>query len=144
MTTLQDIENSLPNGFHDALIRSCHFDFVARTASFELDVSTSDPELADSNDRDRYAAATLLLYDLAFCELQAPNPNYPFQKAVPLRVDLSEPDGDHPVIKALASGTFAARFFVTNWNSFIYLAARHARLEWSPKPAGNAEKPTHS
>jgi hypothetical protein len=134
MTTLQDIENSLPNGFHDALLRSCHLDFVARTASFELDISTGDSDSADSAERDRYAPATLLLSDLAFCEVQPPHPNYPFQDPTPLLVDLSQPDPDHSIIKTLPTGTFAGRFFVTNWNSFIYLAARHARLEWIPKP----------
>ena len=135
MTTLQDLEQSLPNGFHDALIRACHVDFAARTASFDLDVWTGDLESPDSDVRERYAAATLLLDELAFCELQPPDPTYPFQKAAPLRVDLSEPDASHPVIKILPTGTFAGRFFVMNWNAFIYIAARHARLEWASPQA---------
>jgi len=132
MTTLQDIENNLPNGFHDALLRSCHLDFVARTASLELDVSMGDSESADSDEHDRYARATLLLDGLAFCEVRAPDPTYPFQEPAAVLVDLSEPDPDHPVIKILPNDTFAGRFFVTNWNSFIYVAARHAILHWGP------------
>jgi hypothetical protein len=140
MTTLQQIENSLPNGFHDALVRSCHLDFVARTASLELDVCMGDAESADSDERDSYARATLLLDGLAFCEVQAPDPTYPFQQPAPLRVDLSEPDPAHPVIKSLPNDIFAGRFFVTSWNSFIYLAARHATLEWAP----NQTTPPHT
>lgn len=130
MATLQDIENSLPNGFHDSRLRACQLDFVSRTASFELEVAVGDSEAADAEDRDRYAPAILLLDDLAFCELQPPDPAYPFQNPSPVLVALSDPGSDHPVVKTLPNGIFSGRFFVTNWNSFIYVAARHARLEW--------------
>ena len=52
MTTLEDLGNSLPNGFHDALFRSCHLDFAARTASLEFDVCMGDSESADSAERE--------------------------------------------------------------------------------------------
>ncbi len=110
MATLQDIENGLPNGFHDALIHSCTLDFVTRTASFKLDISTGDPESADVGECDRYDSATLTLEHLAFCEVQPPHPTYPFEEPIPLQVDLSEPDAGHPVIQSLPSSTFAGRF----------------------------------
>lgn len=133
MPTLLEIESGLPNGFHDARLHSCHVDFVARTASLALDILIGTPESEDSTARERYAAAILLLEGVAFFEVQPPDPTYPFQTSDSLQVDLSEPEANHPLIKTLPKDTFAGRFFVSNWNSFIYVAARQARLEWASK-----------
>jgi hypothetical protein len=70
MTTLRDIEISLPSGFHDALVHSCDFSFAARTASFQLEISVGDPDSSDPAERDRYRHATLKL-DSALGDRQA-------------------------------------------------------------------------
>ena len=121
MATLQDLEKTLPNGFHDALLHGYRVDFVARTLSFDLALSTSG---------DAYRAATLTLTRLAFCEVQAPDSRYPFQNPAPLRVDLVECDATHLAVRAAGPGAFAASFFVTNWNAYIHFAAEAATLEW--------------
>lgn len=130
MPTVWDIEKSLLNGFHDALLRGYRVDFVARTLSFDLEVSTGDPEAAEPAARDTYRAATLTLTRLAFCEVQAPDSRYPFQNPAPLRVDLVECDASHLAVRAAGPSAFAASFFVTNWNAFIHFAAEGADIEW--------------
>jgi len=94
-------------------------------------VEPSDLEAATPDDRERYRTALLLVSGLAFCQLDAPDPTYPYQDAAPIRVDLSEADRTVPAIRALPSGVFAARFYVSNWNAFIHVAGRDAQLSWS-------------
>lgn len=126
MATLWDIAKSLPNGFHDALLRGYQVDFVARTLSFDLEVATGDS--------DAYRAATLTLTRLAFCEVQAPDSRYPFQNPAPLLVDLVECDATHLAVRAAGPSAFAGSFFVTNWNAFIHFAAEGAVIEWRDHP----------
>ena len=130
-TTLIEIDRGLPNGFHDSRVRSCNLDFVARTATFGIDVWVGDAEATTPNGRELYRSALLVVSGLAFCQLDAPDPSYPYQEAMPIRVDLSEADQTVPAIRELPAGVFAVRFYVSGWNSFIHVAGRHAQLAWS-------------
>jgi hypothetical protein len=71
MTTLVEIAQSLPNGFHDARVRECHWDFVARTLAFELDIWVAEDAVA--TERERYRPARLLIVGLAFCQMEPPD-----------------------------------------------------------------------
>jgi hypothetical protein len=130
MSTLAEIEQQLPNGFHDAEIRSCTLDFMSRTVSFVLDVWIGDMASSDESQRERYRAGTLAIAGVAFCQIEAPDPTYPFREAKPLRVDLCKPEPS-PIGSAASAASFQARFYVSNWNSFINLAADDAKLEWT-------------
>jgi hypothetical protein len=97
MTSLGEIAATLPNGFHDAEVRSCSLDFQERTASFELNVWVGNME-ASPEERELYRPA-------------------------------------HPLVGALPKNSFAARFFVSNWNAFIHFAGREVHLAWTvPTP----------
>lgn len=121
MATLWEIASTLPQGFQGALLRSYRVDFVARTLSFELELSPGNATLAP---------ATITLTRLAFCEVQQPDSRYPFQNPAPLRIELVECDATHLAVRAAGPSAFAASFFVTNWNAFIHFAAEGATLEW--------------
>jgi hypothetical protein len=137
MSTLAEIEQQLPNGFHDAEIRSCTLDFVARTASFEVDVWIGDLDSSDEALREQYRRAGLVVAGLAFCQIEAPDPTYPFRELKALRVDLCEPVPSH-IGSAVSDVAFRARFYVSNWNSFIDIAADDATLEWAGAPVSRA------
>jgi hypothetical protein len=135
MATIAEIEDQLPNGFHDAEIRSCALDFVARTATFAVDIWIGDIGSSEESQRERYRPARLEISGLAFCQIEAPDPSYPFREQKPLRVDLCEPEPSS-IGSAVAAARFLARFYVSNWNSFINFAAENATLEWAlPEPA---------
>ena len=130
-TTLLEIDRGLPNGFHDSRVRTCSLDFVARTATFEVDVWVGDLEAATHDGRELFRTALLAVSGLAFCQIDAPDPTYPYQDAAPIRVDLSEADQTVPAIRALPSGVFAGRFYVSSWNAFIHVAGRDAQVSWA-------------
>ena len=130
MATLRDLERTLPNGFHDTKVRSCALDYVQRTALFQLDVWTGDLDATDPRERERYRSAALFVSGLAFCQMEPPDPTYPFQESAPLRVDASESDVPNAIAVKLPQGAFSARLYVANWNAFIRLAASDAALLW--------------
>lgn len=129
--TLDDLASQLPNGLHDALLHKCSVDFVARTAAFEVDVWLGDVEASTRQERERRRRGSLLLKGLAFCEFERPDPTYPYSDAKPLMIDLCEPDSQRMAFLRETSPLFLARIFVSNWNSFIHLAAQEATLVWS-------------
>lgn len=130
MTTIPEIDATLPNGFHDAELQSCTIDYVGQTVTFDLEIWIGDLSSDNEQVRERYRRARLVVTGLAFCHLEMPDPTYPFQEAGPLRIDLSDPDPQLPDLRKLPEGAFASRFYVSNWNAFIQLAGRDASLSW--------------
>jgi hypothetical protein len=132
MATLRDVENSLPSGFHDARVRSCALSFVARSASFDLEISVGDPDSSDPAERDRYRPGTLRFDGVAVCEFDAPHPIPTLLTGAPLWFDLIQHDGDLLADRGLPPELFRACFFVLTWNGSVLIAARHAEFSWHP------------
>jgi hypothetical protein len=126
MTTLREIAEGLPNGFHDAQVDLCTMDFAGRTLTFELALW-----LGDDEEPERYRGARLRVAGLLYCAFDPPDERYPFVAREPLVVDLCEPDPGVAVNAALPPDAFSARFWVASWNSFIHLAATSAELAWT-------------
>ena len=112
MPTLRDIENSLPSGFHDALVHSWDLSFAGRSASFDLEISVGDPDSSDPAERDRYRTGTLKLDGIAVCEFDAPHPIPTLLTATPLCIDFIQHDGDLSADRDLPADLFRAGFVV--------------------------------
>jgi hypothetical protein len=132
--TFEDLEQQLPNGFHDALIKRIVFDFQHRAIRFDMDVWVGELRGPDQEQRRR---ATVNLASPYFCGIEPPAPDYKF---MPERGSVSI-DGDpikqgqnqqvDQVLCRLPTGAKAYRFFVYDWNSFIYVAAQEVELAWA-------------
>jgi hypothetical protein len=77
----------------------------------------------------------LKLSGLLYCAIEPPDANYSYGEARKLWVDTGalESASIRPSVKLperLPEGAFACWFFVHDWNSFIYVAAMEASLEW--------------
>jgi hypothetical protein len=128
--TLKEIENSLPNGFHDARISRINIDYVKRVLTLDLELWVSDTE---DGSPDTFRAARLTLTQFQFCIIEPPDPTYPFHQAKELWVDgsLTEPVSNSspiPSYEELPDGTFTGWFFVHDWNAFIHIAALDASV----------------
>jgi len=137
---LIEIENSLPNGFHDAYLESVDVDYVSRRALIKLRLCTGDPDAATEKERESYEQANLELLDLVYLVIDGPDPRTKYAETKGLWVDGGEAKpGSAPVtpvpVEQLPSGAFAYWFFVRDWNSFIHVAARDAKLERSSEDA---------
>jgi hypothetical protein len=127
---IEQLEAGLPNGFHDARLRTYSYDPQARRAEFVLDVWLGDLHDATSAKRERRQAAVLELFDVGYFIADAPDPRYPANVGPPIQIDLCGPDDSEELARRVPAGGFANRFFVTEWNGFIRFAAREARLTW--------------
>jgi hypothetical protein len=132
--TFQDLEDSLPNGFHDAKLKSVSIDYVERLLTMQVELLVGTPE---AEDRDEYRSATLIASGLYFYVIDPPDSKYPFAtKQRPVRI--SGDDGLPDLLSKLAAnlaqtnpGFTYHRFFSNDWNSFIYVAADDVQLTWS-------------
>ena len=133
--TLDELNQNLPNGFHDAKLFSIQLDYVAGTAVLHLSLHVGRPEDPES-ERERYQEATLNLNGLCFCSIEPPDPRYHFLpngKPTPASGDPAK--ADHlPSLPALSEqlpqDAWCYRFFLDNWNAFIHVAARNAEIRW--------------
>jgi len=133
--TLEELADTLPNGLHDAQVSSISIDYLKREAKFALDVWVGDSSSQDEEVREAYQGGELKLSGLLYCAIEPPDGNYPYGEAERLWVDAGALGSDsiRPSVKLpepLPEGAFAYWFFVQGWNSFIYVAARDASLEW--------------
>jgi hypothetical protein len=131
--TFEEVERKLPNGFHDAKIRSISADFINRSITLGMDLHAGTP--ADP-DPERYRPGTLSIASLCLFFIEPPDPRYPFvSKGSPLNVDGdSVKVGQSPqvdrLLPILPANVSVYRFFLEEWNSFLYLGGDSVLFSW--------------
>ena len=120
---IEELEEALPNGLHDAMLRTFSENRADRRAEFILDVWLGDLRSSVIGERERYRPARLELVELAYLVLDDSDPRYPAGDGSPLRIDACAADDDPQRSQQVPDGGFAGRFFVTEWNAFIHFAA---------------------
>jgi len=143
VVTLEELDDNLPNGFHDAQILSFELDYEAGIAKFNLNLLVGWPDDPEP-ERQSYQKATLVVRGLCFCSIDPPDSTYPFLpdgrhiwvSGDPAKPDhlLSLPD----LTRKFPAGAWCYRFFVHDWNAFIHIAGCDAEVKWV------GEKPKHS
>lgn len=133
--TFEELVDTLPNGLHDAQVSSISIDYLKREANFTLDVWIGDSSSRIEGVREAYRSGKLRLSGLLYCAIEPPDANYPYAEAKKLWVDAGDMESAviTPSVKLpgpLPEGAFACWFVVQDWNSFIYIAATGASLEW--------------
>jgi len=133
--SLREIDDDLPNGFHDALLEAVTVSFASNSAELDLRLFVGDPAAATEEEREAYKRAKLRLSELVYFVVDPPAPGHECRKGNALRIDAgdatneSAPTAPKPQ-SVLPTDAFAYWFFVDQWNSFIHVAARSASLQW--------------
>jgi hypothetical protein len=131
--TIKEIESNLPNGFHDANLKTISIDYVTRKAELDITVDISNAEAPEEDATEDYRDGKLILSGLLFCIIEPPDLRSADLNADGLWITSSgtvkpgEMLKDLPLL--LPEGAFVHYFFVNNWNASIYLAAMDARFE---------------
>jgi hypothetical protein len=132
MSPFDNIEASLPNGFHDAELQKVVIDYMTMEVQVTLDIwigQIDDPVLRES-----YRKAVLTLSGLIFWITDAPSFDYPYDLGGGISVDsgpiasLEEARKAH--LPPIPEGTFGNYFYVNDWNSLMYFCAKDASLTW--------------
>jgi hypothetical protein len=69
--TLEEIDLSLPNGFHDSSIFGVRLDYVQKTAEIDMELWVSGP---DEEDTEKYQTAALFISGLIYFVIEPPGP----------------------------------------------------------------------
>jgi hypothetical protein len=127
---LDEIQINLPNGFHDAEIKSFVINYVERTLVFDLMLWVGDLESSNEAEREAYVRGVLTISGFNFCVIESPDSQYPYTAGKPIRIDSGPGLPPHVSFSAdPPADAFDHWFFVQDWNSFIYFRARDAHLE---------------
>lgn len=130
--TLEEIDDELANGFHDAIIIESRHSYEDATVTFVVDILIELPKTA-SKDADRYRRAELHFTGVALCTIEVPDSDSAFP----------HPGGIWFKFKRLAEGVWSAgvtsrlnhdmlmySLFVLDWHSNINIAATDVQFRW--------------
>jgi hypothetical protein len=141
--TLDELEQSLPNGLHDAIITAFAVDYVVPKLVLDLEVGISEYEHPGGGWRYMYRRGALSLLGLlafGFDTLKNQPPLAP-KDATYISTGTLDQLGDRASFlpASLPAGAFTGYFFLQEHESTILFAAMDARLEWDQGPAGSPE-----
>jgi hypothetical protein len=135
--TIDEITNTLPNGFHDSEILSINIDYQRAEATFLIDVDLCSP---DEEVEVAVRQGEMKIEGLLYIGIEPPAPRAFSKEYVfdPHKLWISADSSNFSVLKQhpelpepLPDGGFRHWFFDSNNNSFIYVAGMTASFRWS-------------
>lgn len=127
---LEELENTLPNGLHDAEVQRITVDYRLRVVTLEVAVWVGQMDDPPER-REAYKNGRVEISGLLFAVMEPPNPTYPFSNAQ-LTIDGCDMQKNLPseLVKSLPAGAFLRSLWVNEWNAFIHIAAKDAQISW--------------
>jgi len=128
-----EISDSLPNGFHDALLKSIFINYESDEIRLNLDICIGNPDDPIEEKRDQYMSGILEFYGIKFFISEAPNPVVPWQKNEELLINIEGIDSlpekmRSNLPKFNQTDFFAVWIYISNFNCFLYICARSAKF----------------
>ncbi|MFN7921620.1 MAG: hypothetical protein U0Q16_16080 [Bryobacteraceae bacterium] len=124
--TLSELEATLPNGLHDAYLSALSISFCEATAVLALSIHEGGEE------EPIYREAEIQLFDVAALTIEGPAASN--SKRSPICIDsIQTSDERYPGFSSLPLAVqrqFLSLYLLPPWNSFIHIAAAHAKLVW--------------
>jgi hypothetical protein len=116
---LEEIEKSLPNGFHDSYIEKVSIDYPKQEASFSINIWTGDLSAKDKSEKETCRKASLTLSELHYFVVEPPDPKYPYDKEGALWMDAGPVGSVHlktatKLPDEVPEGAFRHWFYIRN------------------------------
>jgi len=129
--TLKELEDSLPNGLHDAEVVRLSVDYIQRRLILDLSIWVGDMDDPPER-REAYKNGQLVLSGLTFLIMEPPDPRYPYRVSPKLTVDVIDASKsvDAELLNSLPTGAFCGSFWVNQWNGCMSFAADDAAIVW--------------
>lgn len=139
---LSEIDDLLPNGFHDAEVLQFGWDFIAGEAFLEVSFWVGALEHGREKEKvEKRRKGRINLQSISFISFEQPQPRQTDPKPYHPSPGGLKVDGllaDETTLKDFARHKAEISptdeifsFYVSNWNSFIHIAAAEAELVWS-------------
>ena len=126
---IEDVESTLPNGLHDAVLKKFEVDYEAKTATFSFNVWVGDLDSKSEEIREAYRSGTLTLHELKYIIIDPPGADInfnvePFSSGTGCHDTESIPSTKN--LPAAPEGTFRQWFFLYKLETFIHVCAAEA------------------
>lgn len=136
--TWTELEQLLPNGFHDARLDEIQIDYRRRIGVFEMELwaVTVWPENTSAIIPELYRRGKLTFTGLLACTVDVPNGEYQSPESCELWVNVWPVEPPCPVPlswpgEPLPEGAFRRTFYFQNdAASFVHVAAQDVDFEW--------------
>ncbi|HEX4311118.1 MAG TPA: hypothetical protein VHZ25_13880 [Acidobacteriaceae bacterium] len=132
--TLDEFDQTYPNGLVDAEVTKLTIDYQTRAAKFAMNLRGNLPDEPNSQE---YRQGILALRDFYYVSIEPPDSDhlfYPRQQKIVVSGHPEDPsqftlfESVKPVLPASA---FCCRLYVHDWNSFIHVAAEQGQFAWT-------------
>ena len=130
--TLEELDNSLPEGLHDAQIRSYVRDFEAATLTLFVKVVVGLSR--EDNRRLQYRDGEIVFQGVQYFMSENPDAESTFRDSGCVWFSFSRADAGaipEAVDKVLPLGLLRYSIFVQEWHSSMNIAAREVSFTWS-------------
>jgi hypothetical protein len=144
--TLEELENTLPNGLRDSRVSRIAIDYKKRRLTLDLDVWVGDMGSDAHELREAYRPGQVLIDGLLFAVLEPPDAKYPFSNSGGLTIDGCDmrENLSSELMSSLPADAFFRSLWVNQWNAFIHIAARNVALAWTGDSSAQRQKPEAS
>jgi hypothetical protein len=129
MTSIEQLERDLPNGFHDAELCGVKVDYERGEVVMTIDADVSDAEASISGEPE-YRRCELIIKGLAFLSMDVPR-SISEPKPLWLTSGAGQPSTSPIELPPLPPECFVHWFFVSEWSGFIRVAARETEFRWA-------------
>ena len=135
--TLEQLEEELPNGLHDAQIRAITRNFENGTLTLGVRILIGlidDPPPK----RTEYRNGTITFTEVALFVIESPDASSPFLAPGRVSFSVSRSEVDlfpADIMKKLPQGVSMYSFFILDWYSNVHVAASDMRFGWEESPS---------
>jgi hypothetical protein len=137
--TLAELEQSLPNGLHDAELAGIQVNYAAKRAVLSLNVDVEGRDDEFGADTEHYRAAQVRFEGLQFFVIDPPTIDESASRLPTIDTGSGDPPTSPGALPPIREGCSLCWVFVADWNSFIRISARDVILEWDADPPGRPE-----
>lgn len=132
--TFTELINDLPNGLHDALLRSFEVDYETGKLTLFVDIWMGDLDSDDEDIREERRDAKVIIDGFSNFIVEAPRELSSVQGPSMIDADLFPNEKVGPVDKIFRH-TFPGEqqfwIFMNETNNFMFLSAKNVNLEWA-------------
>lgn len=134
--TLEQLEEQLPNGLHDARIRSISHNYETGTIVISAEILIGLPEDPPST-RSAYQDATISFTDVFLCHIEQPENEriVSVKGSVWFQYSRTEPGTLLPKLSSrVPAGALSYTFYILEWESSIHIVANDVNFSWAETP----------
>ena len=130
--SIEEIEITLPNGLHDAVMRKHVVDYQQRTLDFHIDIWVGDLNSEVEEVREAYKSGVLSFEGLEYFVIEPPSDvevvfdSFSFSAGDP-RVDTIKPS---VILPDPPDGTFLTYLYIYKLNAFMHICATKVKFKY--------------